>query len=234
MVLAAGLGQRMRPLTETLPKPLVRLMDRTLIDRVLDRIAEAGIPRAVVNVHYKAELIEAHLSGRTVPELLFSDERDALLDTGGGVRKALDLLGPAPFLVHNSDSVWIERGAANLRRLISAWRDSDMDVLLLLADRETCLGYTGRGDFSLDAEGRVARPQPGQSVPYVFAGASIAHPRIFADSPEGKFSLNLIWDKAIATGRLSAIVLDGTWMHVGDPEALADAEWRLREDAGRV
>jgi MurNAc alpha-1-phosphate uridylyltransferase len=224
----------MRPLTDTVPKPLVRLMDRTLIDRVLDRIVEAGIPRAVVNVHYKAELIEAHLSGRTTPHLAFSDEREALLDTGGGVRKALPLLGPEPFLVHNSDSVWIESGVSNLRRMTAAWRDGDMDILLLLADRETCLGYTGRGDFSLDADGRVARPLPNQSVPYVFAGASIAHPRIFSDSPEGPFSLNLIWDKAIAAGRLSAIVLDGTWMHVGDPEALADAEWRLREDTARV
>lgn len=224
MVLAAGLGQRMRPLTDRLPKPLVPLAGRALIDRVLDRLGGAGIARAVVNVHYKAEMIEAHLAGRSSPRIVISDERDALLDTGGGVRRALGLLGDRPFLIHNSDSVWIEDGAANIPALMDAFDETRMDTVLLLARRESSLGYSGRGDFDLGEQGQVRRPAKGETVPYVFAGVSIAHPRLMRETPEGAFSLNRVWDRALAAGRVSAIVMQGTWMHVGDPTALAEAE----------
>lgn len=223
MVLAAGLGQRMRPLTDTIPKPLVPLAGRPLVDHVLDRIAAAGIGRAVVNVHYRADLLVRHLEARTRPQIVISDERDALLDTGGGVRRALPLLGGRPFLVHNSDTVWIE-ATSNLSRLAAAWDDARMDALLLLADRATSLGYTGVGDFELGDDGRVVRRPAGATVPYVFAGASIASPRLLAGTEEGRFSLNVVWDRAMAAGRLYAVVLHGIWMHVGDPKALADAE----------
>lgn len=234
MVLAAGLGQRMRPLTDTLPKPLVPLAGRPLLDHVLDRLSEAGIGRAVVNVHYKAELIERHLAGRSRPAILISDERDELLETGGGVRRALPLLGGGPFFVHNSDSVWLEAGRGNLARLMATWDASRMDALLLLAERATSLGYGGRGDFVLAPDGRIARPEKGVTVPHVFAGVSIAGPSLLADTPEGPFSLNRVWDRAMLAGRLHAIVLEGTWMHVGDPAALADAERLIAARGGQA
>ena len=214
----------MRPLTDRLPKPLVPLAGRPLLDHVLDRIAEAGVPRAVVNVHFRADQIEAHLANRVRPEILISDERGQLLETGGGVRKAWPVLGKDAVLVHNSDSVWIESGVSNLQRMFETWDASRMDGLLLLADRETSLGYAGRGDFSLADDGRLARAGKAQTVPFVFAGASIAHPRLFDGAPEGAFSLNHVWDQALAAGRLHGIAMQGTWMHVGDPNALADAE----------
>ena len=233
MVLAAGLGTRMRPLTDTLPKPLVERHGRALIDHVLDRIADAGIPRAVVNVHYKAEAIESHLAGRTHPEVVISDERDALLDTGGGVARALPKLGAEPFLVHNSDSVWIEGATSNIRRLAHAWDPDRMDSLMLLAARRTSLGYEGAGDFDLQADGRITRRLQDRESDYVFTGVSIAHPRLFVNAPQGAFSLNLPWTSAIAAGRLFGLVLDGTWMHVGTPDALLEAGSRIeREHAG--
>ncbi len=224
MVLAAGLGTRMRPLTDTLPKPLVSLDGRPLLDHVLDRIAASGIPRAVVNVHYLATKIEQHLASRTTPALVISDERDALLDTGGGVVRALPLLGPKPFLVHNSDSVWIEHGTSNIARLAKAWDGARMDALLLLARKSTSLGYEGKGDFELDVDGRVRRRKENAESDYVFTGVSIAHPRLLEGMPQGAFSLNRPWDDAIRRGRLFGIVLDGIWMHVGTPDAVDDAE----------
>jgi MurNAc alpha-1-phosphate uridylyltransferase len=232
MVLAAGYGKRMRPLTETIPKPMVRLAGRPLIDHVLDRLAEAGVRQAVVNVHYLADVLEAHLGERAEPPAIaISDERDALLDTGGGVRKALDRLGPEGFFIQNSDSVWIEEGEGNLARLAGMWEPARMDALLLLADAHGSLGYGGRGDFSLDAHGRLTRRAPDETAPYVFAGVSIAHPRLFANSPAGAFSLNPLWDQAIAHGRLFGATLEGEWMHIGTPEALEAAEQRLRDKA---
>jgi MurNAc alpha-1-phosphate uridylyltransferase len=227
LVLAAGLGQRMRPLTSSVPKPMVRLAGRPLLDHVLDRLADAGIAEAVVNVHYLPHLIEAHLSGRATPRITISDERAQLLDTGGAVKKALHLLGDAGFLVHNSDSVWIETQGATLTRMIDAWNPDDMDCLLLLAPVESSLGYSGRGDFSVGDTGEVRRRQPDETAPFIFAGVSINHPRLFADCPDGPFSLNMIWDRALKVGRLASIVLDGAWMHIGTPSALADAERRL-------
>lgn len=232
-VLAAGLGTRMRPLTDRLPKPLVPVAGRALIDHVLDRIAHAGVRRAVVNVHYMAEAIEAHLAARTAPRIVISDERGQLLETGGGVRKALPLIGAAPFLIHNSDSIWHEHGVQNLTRLFAAFEVTRMDTLLLLADRATSLGYAGRGDFHLAADGRLARPAAGETAPYVFTGVSMAAPRLLRETPEGAFSLNRVWDRAMAEGRVYGLVLDGIWMHVGDPAAVAAAERCLADAASR-
>jgi len=224
MVLAAGLGKRMRPLTDTLPKPLVRLKGRPLIDHVLDRLAAGGIERAVVNVHYMPDLIEAHLASRTRPAVVISDERGVLLDTGGGVVKALPLLGQAPFLIHNSDSVWIEGVGSNIGRLIQSFDPERMDSLLLLAIGATSLGYDGHGDFCMDAEGHLSRRGEGRLSPFVFTGVSIAHPRLFEGAPEGAFSMNTLWDRAIEQGRLYGLRLDGMWMHVGTPQSVEDAE----------
>lgn len=229
MVLAAGLGKRMRPLTDTIPKPMVPLAGRPLIDHTLDRLASAGIPRAVVNVHYKAEVLEAHLARRREkglpPEITVSDERGLLLETGGGIVKALPLLGEKPFLICNSDTTWVETAKANnLAMLMSAWDGERMDSLLLLARRDSSLGYSGDGDFNLAEDGRLTRRPQGMSTKFVFSGVSIAKPEIFAEVPEGPFSLNILWNRAIASGWLYGVVLDGWWMHVGTPEALADAD----------
>jgi MurNAc alpha-1-phosphate uridylyltransferase len=224
LVLAAGLGERMRPLTDVMPKPLIRLGGRPLLDHVLDRLAEAGVTEAVVNVHYLADQIEAHLRRRQAPRLTISDERELLLDTGGAVKKALPLLGEAGFFVHNSDSVWVEQQGSTLARMAAAWDPDTMDSLLLLAPVASSHGYPGKGDFSLDGDGGVRRRRPGEAVPYVFAGVSINHPRQFVNSPEGPFSINRIWDEALAKGRLAAMILEGAWMHVGTPSALQDAE----------
>lgn len=231
MVLGGGLGKRMLPLTAGIPKPLVRLKGRPLIDHVLDRIAAAGVTRAVVNVHYCADALEAHLRQRKKPEILISDERAKLLDTGGGVTHALPLLGREPFLIHNSDSVWIEGVGSNLERLFAAWDADRMDSLMLLASAATSLGYEGQGDFGMDNDGRLTRRGERQMAPFVFSGVSIAHPRMFAGAPEGPFSINRLWDAAIDKGRLFGIRLDGLWMHVGTPEALKEAErWIESED----
>lgn len=224
MVLAAGLGTRMRPLTDTIPKPLVKLAGRPLIDHVLDRLWDAGVANAVVNVHHHADKLEAHLAHRTRPKITISDERGVLLDTGGGLIRALPLLGTAPFVIHNSDSVWMEGPGANLDRLFAAWDGDRMDSLMLLAISAESLGYEGHGDFTMDADGALARRAEGRETPYVFAGVSIAHPRLFDNAPQGRFSLNTLWDRAISRNRLFGIRLDGTWMHVGTPEALVEAE----------
>ena len=224
MVLAAGLGTRMRPLTDTTPKPLVPLKGKPLIDHVLDRLAEGGITRAVVNVHYLPDQIEAHLAGRMSPAVTISDERGLLLDTGGGVAKALPLIGEAPFLIHNSDSVWVEGIGSNIARLIEAFDADRMDSLLLLALGAESLGYDGHGDFVMAPDGALSRRGERREAPFVFAGVSIAHPRLFEDAPEGAFSLNVLWDRAMARGRLFGLRLEGTWMHIGTPEAVQDAE----------
>jgi MurNAc alpha-1-phosphate uridylyltransferase len=231
-VLAAGLGKRMRPITVTTPKPLVEVAGKSLVDYALDRVAEAGIPEAVVNVHYLADLMEAHLVRRRGPPLItISDERDRLLETGGGVRKALAQLGPAPFMVLNSDSFWLEGPRPNLGRLVEAWDPERMDMLLLLASAATSLGYDGPGDFQMDKEGRLTRRAEREVAPFVYAGVAILKPELFADTPEGAFSLNLLFDRAIAAERLYGLRLDGQWLHVGTPEALREAEERVRASA---
>jgi MurNAc alpha-1-phosphate uridylyltransferase len=231
MVLSAGLGTRMAATNSAVPKPLVQLAGKALIDHVLDRHAEAGTTRAVVNVHHKADMIEAHLKGRRAPTIEISDERGKLLDTGGGVKNALPRLGKGPFLIHNADSVWIEGVGQNLVRLIDAWDDKRMDCLMLLALASHSLGYQGRGDFAFEADGRIRRRRVEQElVPFAFTGVSMAHPRLFESSPDGAFSLNTVWDAAIAKGRAFGLRMEGIWMHVGSGEALAQAEQQLARE----
>ena len=224
MVLAAGLGQRMRPITDTLPKPLVAIGGKAMLDHALDRLAEAGVREAVVNVHHLADRIEAHLAGRTSPHVTISDERAQLLETGGGVRKALPLLGPHPFFHVNSDSLWSESGRSNLAAMARRWDASAMDMLLLLAERETSIGFDGAGDFLRDEAGRLTRRGAAASAPFIYAGVAILKPDLFEATPEGPFSLNLLFDRAIAAGRLYGQVLEGQWLHVGTPDAIAPAE----------
>lgn len=223
-VLAAGKGERMRPLTETRPKPLLSVAGTPLIDQVLDRLAAAQIANAVVNVHYLADQIEDHLRHRRNPKIVISDERNELLDTGGGVVKALPKLGKAPFVIHNSDSIWIEGMGSNLDRLIDAWNENEMDSLMLLAPVATSIGYDGPGDFNMDSTGRLTRQTGARLAPFIFAGVSIAHPRLFDGAPQGAFSLNKLWNRAIDAGRLFGIRLEGIWMHVGTPDAIGEAE----------
>lgn len=225
MVLAAGLGSRMRPITDTCPKPLVPVGGRRLIDRVLDRLVEAGVARAVVNVHHLADQVEAHVRRERRLAITISDERDALLETGGGVKRALALLSPT-FLVLNSDSLWTERGAGAIGLLLEQWRPDLMDALLLLAPRDS-LGYDGDGDFSRATDGRLARRERGGTAPLVYAGVAILKAASFEGTPEGAFSLNLIFDRAIAADRLYGWPLEGEWLHVGTPEAIRAAEERL-------
>jgi MurNAc alpha-1-phosphate uridylyltransferase len=229
MVLAAGFGTRMRPLTDRVPKPLIELAGRALIDHALDRLAEAGIKRAVVNVHHLADQIEAHLRGRTAPRIIISDERQCILETGGGVRKALPHIGREAFVVHNSDSVWSEGAHSNLQMLLAAWDQERMKALLLLARRDASIGYDGPGDFHRDAAGHLKRRIKGQDAPYVFSGVSILSPSLFEGVHDQAFSLNVIFDRASAADSLFGAVLDGTWMHVGTPQALLEAESHLHE-----
>jgi MurNAc alpha-1-phosphate uridylyltransferase len=229
-VLAAGLGLRMRPLTENLPKPMLTVGGRPMIDHVLDRLHEAGVEKAVVNVHYLADRIITHLDRRNKPRIMISDERSQLLDTGGGVKKALPKLGTKPFFIHNSDSLWLEGIGHNLERLAQAWRDEDMDSLLLLAPGVTSVGYQGLGDFNLAPDGLISRRPERQCAPFVFTGVSIAHPRLFDGAPDGPFSLNVVWNRAIENKRLYGLRLEGAWMHVGSPSALVEAEQLIALD----
>lgn len=230
MVLAAGLGTRMRPLTDTVPKPLVALDGKPLIDHVLDRLAAAKVERAVVNVHYLADQLDRHLERRKSPSVVISDERGVLLDTGGGVTRALPKIGSDPFIIHNSDSVWVEGVGSNLDRLIEAWDGDRMDSLMMLALGSRSLGYDGAGDFTMTPDGRLKRRAEREQSPFVFTGVSIAHPRMFKDVPSGAFSLNRLWDRAIDAGRLYGMRMEGLWMHVGTPAALADAERIVTSD----
>jgi MurNAc alpha-1-phosphate uridylyltransferase len=226
MVLSAGYGERMRPLTLNMPKPLVTLAGRALIDHVLDRLAAAGVETAVVNVHYLPDQLEAHIAARAgrPPKTILSDERALLLDTGGGTKKALAKLGAGPFFIHNSDSVWSEGATPALPNMLRLWDASRMDCLLLLAPLSTSIGYNAHGDFGMAPDGRLTRRGERQVVPFAFAGVSLCEAKLFDDAPDGPFSLNLLWDKALAEGRLYGVRLDGRWMHVGTPDALAEAE----------
>jgi MurNAc alpha-1-phosphate uridylyltransferase len=231
MVLAAGLGTRMRPLTDTLPKPLVPVTGKALIDHVLDRLADAGVTTAVINVHHMANAIEQHLKGRTRPKILISDERGELLDTGGGVVNALPLLGLAPFFHVNSDTIWIEGVTPNFSRLAAIFDPAAMDAVMLLAATATSIGYDGRGDFSMAPDGRLTRRGEREVVPFVYAGAAVLSPALFANAPNGAFSLNRLFDRAIEAGRLFGLRLEGTWMHVGTPAAIKAAEAAILESA---
>jgi len=227
MVLAAGLGTRMRPFNGQLPKPLVRVGGKTLIDYVLDRLAAQGVERAVVNVHHLADQIERHLAQRRQPKIVISDERGELLGTGGGVVKALPQLGDTPFFHVNSDTIWIDGVKPNLARLAEAFDVARMDALLLLAPAASSTGYSGRGDFSMGADGGLMRRGEREVVPFVYAGAAILTPAFFAGAPPGAFSMSPLFDRAADTGRLCGLRLEGVWMHVGTPEAIQAAEKAL-------
>ena len=232
MLLAAGLGARMRPLTDDTPKPLIRVAGKTLIDYALDRFAEAGVSRAVVNVHYRADQMETHLRTRKAPRIIVSDERDLLLETGGGLKKALPHFRGRPVFCANTDAILID-GNGNrdgCRALAERWNDEEMDALLLLIPIGATSGYAGKGDFDQDADGRIAL-RSGETAPYVFTGLQIISPALVSEGPDGPFSTRVLWDRAAARGRLFGAVADGFWLHVGDPEGLAEAERRL---AGRA
>ena len=228
MVLSAGLGTRMRPLTDKMPKPMVEVAGKPLIDHVLDRLAEAGVERAVVNVHHFAEQIERHLAARTKPKIVISDERGLLLGTGGAVVKALPELGAAPFFHINSDTLWVDGVQPNLARLADAFDAAAMDAALLLATAAGSIGYAGRGDYAFAADGRLRRRGERKVAPFVFAGAAILSPALFKDAPPGEFPLPLLFDRAEGQGRLFGLRLEGLWMHVGTPDAIALAEKAIR------
>lgn len=226
MVLAAGLGKRMRPITDRIPKPLVEIAGRSLLDRGLDRLAEAGVETAVVNVHHLGDQIVRHAATRAAPRIVISDERDGLLDSGGGVVKALPLLGAEPFFVLNADTFWIDRNERDLDRLKLAWDAARMDILLMLADPNDATGHSGGTDFLLGADGRLARAK-GAADGLVYAGAFIVQPQIFAGARAEPHSLNLYFDRAIRAGRLFGQRMSGAWITVGTPDAITLAEARL-------
>ena len=232
MVLAAGLGTRMRPLTDTMPKPLVKVAGKPLIDHVLDRLAEAGVEKAVVNVHHFAEQLIGHLAQRARPRIAISDERGLLLGTGGGVRKALPELGEGPFFHINSDTIWIDGAKPNLARLADTFDPEAMDTLLLLAPMKGSIGYSGHGDFAMAPDGRLTRRGEQEVAPFVYAGAAILLPSLFAHTPKSEFPLTEIFDRAAEKGRLSGLRLEGLWMHVGTPDAIAAAEGAIKASVG--
>jgi N-acetyl-alpha-D-muramate 1-phosphate uridylyltransferase len=227
IVLAAGLGTRMRPYNGHIPKPLVAVGGKSLIDYGLDRLADAGVERAVVNVHHLADAVEGHLAARKRPKIVISDERGELLGTGGGIAKALPKLGPAPFFLVNSDTLWLDGVKPNFARLADAYDANGMDAFLLLAPTAGSIGYEGRGDYAMLPDGRLRRRAEREVVPFIYAGAAILSPALFADAPAGAFALTHLFDRAGANGRLFGLRLEGIWMHVGTPEAVAAAEAAL-------
>ena len=224
MVLAAGLGLRMRPLTDTMPKPLVPVAGQPLLDHVLDKLAAAGVSEAVVNVHYLPDQIIDHVTSRTAPKVTISDERDQVLGTGGGVVKALPLLGDTPFYHLNADTMWIDGARPNLSRLAEHFDPAKMDILLLMAPTANSIGYSGKGDFEMRTDGTLRRRKENQVVPFVYAGVAIISPAIFKDAPTGEFALTKLFDRANEAERLYGLRMDGVWMHVGTPDAVRAAE----------
>lgn len=229
MILAAGLGTRMGNLTHDRPKPLVPVLGRTLIDRVIDRLIAGGIKTIVVNVHYKADMLRAQLAQRKDVEIIICDETDAILDTGGAIAKALEHFKGEPFFTQNSDSIWVEGMGRAMTRMRDSWKPDSMDCLMLLAPTTSSLGYDGRGDFEMNALGQLKRRAELKLAPFVWTGMQILHPRLFDGAPTGRFSINPLWDKAIERERLFGIRLDGVWIHVGTPEGLVEAETFLRD-----
>lgn len=231
MVMAAGLGKRMRPLTATRPKPLVEVAGKALIDHALDHLRAAGVAKAVVNVHYLPDALEAHLKNRVKGiEVIVSDERDQLLETGGGVKRALPLLDADPFLAVNSDNLWVDGPVDTLRLLASGWDEARMDMLLLLVPLARAHCHKGPGDFHMSATGKLRRRRPNQVAPFVFTGIQLISKRMFAEAtPDGPFSTNILWDRAIAAGRCFGAVHQGLWFDIGRPQSIAEAEAILGE-----
>jgi len=223
MVLAAGLGKRMRPLTASQPKPLVRVAGKALIDYSLEKLEAAGIAKAVVNVHYLSDALEAHLKQRARPQIIISDERALLLETGGGMVKAAPLL-PDPFFCLNSDNIWLDGPRDVFAELSAAWDPERMDALLLVVPHERTMSYRGEGDFYLDPMGRISRRRPGRIAPFVYTGIQLVSHRLLRDAPEGPFSTNVLWQRAIEEDRLYGISHTSLWLEVGDPAAIRVAE----------
>ncbi|WP_324827646.1 nucleotidyltransferase family protein [Qipengyuania zhejiangensis] len=229
MLMAAGLGKRMRPLTASTPKPLVRVAGQPLIDRALDRLEEAGVAKAVVNVHYLADAIEAHVGPRNAPKITFSDERDVLLETGGGMVKAHSAgLLPDPFFACNADSIWLDGPRNAFADLSSRWNPERMDALLLVVGHARAFNFDGTGDFYMDGHGCLKRKVAGRIAPFIYTGIQLVSHRLLRDPPEGKFSTNILWDRAIAEGRLFGIAFTGNWYEVGTPEHIRPTEEALR------
>ena len=227
MVMAAGLGKRMRPLTVTQPKPLVRVSGKPLIDHTLDRLADAGVTKAVVNVHYLADALEAHLAERACPKVTISDEREELLETGGGMVKAQAQL-PDPFFCLNSDNIWLEGPRDGFHDLSNRWNPDEMDALLLLVPHANARNFQGKGDFHMDALGRVSRRRSGRIAPFIFTGIQLVSHRLLEGAPEGKFSTNILWNRAIEDGRLFGVAFTGQWFEVGTPQAIRPTEEALQ------
>lgn len=229
MIMAAGLGTRMRPLTDTMPKPLVKVMGKALIDHAIDRLIDAGVTTIVVNLHYKAEMIREHLATRRDVEIFYSDESDGLLGTGGGVTKALGYFQGEPFYIHNSDTIWVEGYGKALESMKARWNPDTMDGLLLIVPLLKSMGYEGRGDFLMGPHGHLSRVPPGHVSPFAYPGVQIVHPRLFENAPAENFSTNILWDRAIENGRLYGVRMEGFWIHVGTPQAVAEAEAYLSD-----
>ena len=227
MALAAGLGVRMRPITEHTPKPLIAIDGRTLLDRAIDRLEEAGVEEIVVNTHHLGAMIERHLAGRPSPKIQVSPE-ESLLETGGGVARALPMLGTGPFFVVNVDVLWLNGPHPVLSMMAAAWDDATMDGLLLVHPTVEAHGYDGVGDFTMDPDGRLYRREERQIAPHLFTGIQILHPRLFNGAPDGPFSLNVLYNRAMEAGRLYGILHDGKWFHIGTPDGLAVAETYMR------
>lgn len=227
MVMAAGLGKRMRPLTASQPKPMVRVAGKPLIDHALDRLSEAGVAKAVVNVHYLADTLEAHLKARKTPSVAVSDERALLLETGGGMIKALPHL-PDPFFCLNADNVWLDGPRNAFAELSARWNPDEMDALLLLVGHARAINFDGVGDFYMDPRGRVSRKKSGRVAPFIYTGIQLVSHRLLRDAPEGKFSTNVLWDRAIEDGRLYGASFSGLWFEVGTPQAIGPTEEALR------
>jgi MurNAc alpha-1-phosphate uridylyltransferase len=228
MIMAAGLGKRMRPLTATRPKPLIEVSGKALLDHVLEKLRVSGVKKIVVNVHYLADALEAHLTTRAQGlEVVISDERNLLMETGGGLVKALPLIDSDPFLALNSDNLWIDGPADTIKLLASQWDDEKMDALLLLVPQARALNNKGMGDFHMDREGRIRRRERSHVAPFVFTGIQMASKRLLRDAPDGPFSTNVLWDRAIEEGRAFGAVHQGLWFDVGTPQSIPMTEAAL-------
>ncbi|AWW74542.1 mannose-1-phosphate guanylyltransferase [Erythrobacter sp. KY5] len=227
MVMAAGLGKRMRPLTASQPKPLVRVAGKPLVDHALDRLAENGVARAVVNVHYLADALEAHVVERSLPKVSISDEREELLETGGGMVKAQGNL-PDPFFCLNADNIWIDGPRDAFADLSARWNPDEMDALLLVVSHARAVNFDGPGDFYMDPVGRLSRRRQGRIAPFIYTGIQLVSHRLLRDAPQGKFSTNILWNRAIEEGRLFGLSFTGLWFEVGTPQAIAPTEDALK------